>query len=498
MGSPSAWTPVPDASAWKPVGGAPPPATTGSSVLDGIAGVGAGAANTALDVYHLIRKIPGADKVLPDEAEFRQAVKDATPDNTPSHVGQFLEHAGEFIVPAGEVGRLTAGAKLGTRMAAQGVTAGAVRAAQGGSPGQIVDTAALGAAGPALGDAAGAVVSGAGNLIKNNPGIAKIIPDVVGMVSPRAGNVLRVAGKVVGATLPEKVAAVAETAEKDASLLDDLSTALTGKGFKAQTLETQQYIRDLAAKGQVKPPISNPAPQPTPQAPAQPSAPAQQQAAPAAPTPQAPVNTFVPGGPVRPPLAQAPPVAAAPVAPAEIPANATPQQLGTFPAKQAADWLAKRNGVAGPYDTAAGNELVPDKARSLSIAEQLRDEMLKTGNASPENLEDPLKSGLRDMMREIPQGAHKSVADANYAGNQEPATAGAVYEAAARADKANKLADALHKGGIPSADAARMDPDHWEMLSKGLGVKTPSKASIGEALFRLQRLEAAKPTGGIQ
>lgn len=67
------------------------------------------------------------------------------------------------------------------------------------------------------------------------------------------------------------------------------------------------------------------------------------------------------------------------------------------------------------------------------------------------------------------------------------------FEAAPRAQKANKLAQALHDGGIPFEDAKLMDRSHWDMLSKGLGVNAPSEASISETLVYLKRLEAKMP-----
>lgn len=209
---------------------------------DFLAGVGAGFANTAVNAYSLLRQIPGADKVLPDPAKLQQAIKDATPDNTPSHVGQFVEHAGEFVIPAGAAARATEGAGLIARMAAQAGTAGTVRAAQGGNAGEVTDSAALGAAGPVVSDIAGAVGSKLANIVRTSPTALKILPDVVGMVSPRAGNALRVASKVAGALKPEVAEATPAVVEQVGGVpLKDLDAMAQRGGFKDYASVPKDY-----------------------------------------------------------------------------------------------------------------------------------------------------------------------------------------------------------------------------------------------------------------
>ncbi len=137
-------------------------------------------------------------------------------------------------------------------------------------------------------------------------------------------------------------------------------------------------------------------------------------------------------------------------------------------------------------------------APQVPIAEQLRAEMLKNGysDPAPAPAEAPVtaegKVAIRDMMREVPGGAGKKVADANYAGNQDPAIAGAAYEAGNRADNAAKLANALHAGGISHESLSGLTAaefrSHLKPLADSLGVKSLSKETIGETLFRLQRL----------
>ncbi len=116
-----------------------------------------------------------------------------------------------------------------------------------------------------------------------------------------------------------------------------------------------------------------------------------------------------------------------------------------------------------PQPAPAAPVAVP--ASKLSIAEQLRDEMLKNGTIGPENV------GTPHPAPEVPK---------------------AVFEAAARTDKATKLANAIHKGGISYQEATLLTPDDFSSLAKSVGVNVPSQKSIGEALFRLQRLEAGK------
>jgi hypothetical protein len=67
----------------------------------------------------------------------------------------------------------------------------------------------------------------------------------------------------------------------------------------------------------------------------------------------------------------------------------------------------------------------------------------------------------------------------------------AVFEAKARAEKAQKLAQFLHDGGITAEEAKGMTGDHWQMAAKGAGVNAPSLASQGQAMFELRKLEAA-------
>lgn len=467
---PEGWTPVADTSAWKPVAPdyhAQAQQSTGSIPGDALAGVGAGAIHTILGAYKLVRMIPGVGEKLPPPSEFIDALG-VSPDTLAGHVGNFAEQLGEFMIPASKAAKITEGAGLITRAAAQAAAAGATRAAQtGGDAGQTGTAMALGAAGPVVGDTVAlgrkvlsdpAVSAAALKFIpkgqaavdlyekvgsaldkiraaKMPPAPPRVIRDSPAWAGfPEASSQDRSAavaapdaalpsGRAVGsaaraAALPVRVAAVAKTAGEDAALLDGLSEALSGKKFQRLKLGEQQAVREIAAKGS-----TSPAPQP-----------------------------------------------------ASVPPAIAPQVPATP--------------VAQP---AQG-----------SVAEQLRDELLRGGmpqeNALPGGpppgpaaaVTPEGKIALRDAMRGQPTGAPQAIAKANYAGDQHPEVAGAVYEAAGRADKATKLAAALHQGGISHADAVTMDSAHWQAVSRALGINPPGKESIGEALFRLQRLEAGK------
>lgn len=147
--------------------------------LDAAAGAGGNLATHAVNAYNLLRKIPGADRILPDASEFQRSIKDATPDNTPSHIGKFLEDAAEFMIPAGAAEKLTQGASLATRAATQaGVGAGVSAVQSGGNPGATVAGAVLGGAGPVLGGAIDAYGS-------------KVIPELLGRTTGAGAKSMR-------------------------------------------------------------------------------------------------------------------------------------------------------------------------------------------------------------------------------------------------------------------------------------------------------------------
>lgn len=123
-------------------------------VTDLLAGAGGSLAQHAVGIYDLLRKIPGADKILKyDSADFHKAIAEATPETIPSHVGKFLETAGEFLYPSAAVSKLTGTSNLAARMAAQGAISGGISAAQtGGDKTAALLSGATGAIGEPLGD----------------------------------------------------------------------------------------------------------------------------------------------------------------------------------------------------------------------------------------------------------------------------------------------------------------------------------------------------------
>ncbi len=143
-------------------------------ITDAVRGVGAGVIHTGTGLYNLARKIPGVGSVLPEPSnEVRQA--GTPPPSTAGKVGYGAEQVGEFMLPAGAVGRgakaiegATAGMRgaglLNTagRAALEGASAAGVTAAQtGGDAGQMAragtTAGAVSAAVPVVSKVVGAV-----------------------------------------------------------------------------------------------------------------------------------------------------------------------------------------------------------------------------------------------------------------------------------------------------------------------------------------------------
>lgn len=131
----------------------------------------------------------------------------------------------------------------------------------------------------------------------------------------------------------------------------------------------------------------------------------------------------------------------------------------------------------------------------------LADEMLKSGSATPEMLGEPGAEpmvpdakALKTLMRDLPTGGPRAIAKANYAGNQEPAQAAAVYEAAGRAEKSQALSQMLYDEGLSSRQVARWSPKAWEAAAGDRGMPTAfSKESQGEVIQMLRKMEKTIP-----
>jgi hypothetical protein len=139
---------------------------TGDNLIIG-ALKGVGSTLTGIDT--LARKVPGVagalDAISPKKGGLAQDKAFVTPKGTAQNVGFGAEQLAEFLIPSGLVakgakaaGTVSTAAKVATRAGLEGVTAGAVRAAQTGSvkegakAGAIAGgiTGALGAAGAGL------------------------------------------------------------------------------------------------------------------------------------------------------------------------------------------------------------------------------------------------------------------------------------------------------------------------------------------------------------
>ena len=140
------------------VSGNPPStsASTGSGLADLAAGVGGSFAQHVVNVYDLIRKVPGLDKLLPDSSEVHKAIADATPKTEAAHTGGTLESIGEFAVPAAKAEMALASfGRLARIAGGAGVGAGVSAVQSGGDAAKTAEGAGLGAAGPVIGDLAG-------------------------------------------------------------------------------------------------------------------------------------------------------------------------------------------------------------------------------------------------------------------------------------------------------------------------------------------------------
>jgi len=149
--------------------------------LDVAAGAGSNVAQHAVNVYDLLRKIPGLDARLPDSATVHAAIDAATPQTTSANIGKFLEGATEFAIPAGKVAEATRGANLAARALAQAGVGGGVSAVQtAGDPASIATGAALGAGGEVAGD----VVRGAASLLANKAPTLENFSEAFGGATP--------------------------------------------------------------------------------------------------------------------------------------------------------------------------------------------------------------------------------------------------------------------------------------------------------------------------
>ena len=228
-------------------GSAPRPTVFGmqpNAATDLLAGAGSGLAQTAAGVYDLLRKIPGADKLLPDSKTFHDAIQNATPDTTPAHVGKFLEGVTEYAIPAAKAAEATRGMGLVARTLAQAGVGGGVSAVQsGGDPGAIATGATLGAGGEVVGD----IARGAAGLLANKaPTLANFAESFGGATPTQKARITKALDVLTkdGITPPDSVHDMQDIIK---GKLDDLGQAYQNldPAIKARGLDPSRVVGEL-------------------------------------------------------------------------------------------------------------------------------------------------------------------------------------------------------------------------------------------------------------
>jgi hypothetical protein len=161
-------------------------------------------------------------------------------------------------------------------------------------------------------------------------------------------------------------------------------------------------------------------------------------------------------------------------APAPPPAIATGALIDTLPEARETltPEMAARAAELQRETHAAAPAPPPPASNAATLAQQLRDELLKSGGLTAEQIS-------------IPEAG------------EEPNPAGVAKIAAARAAKAAKLAQALNQFGISLEAAKGMTETEWNMLGRAANVSVPGSGkwlgsdTAGETLFRLRQMEAA-------
>ena len=216
-------------------------------VADLAAGAGSGLAQTAAGVYDLLRKIPGADKLLPDSKTFHDAIQNATPDTTPAHVGKFLEGVTEYAIPAAKAAEATRGMGLVARTLAQAGVGGGVSAAQtGGDPAATATGTVLGAGGEVLSD----VARGAAGLLANKaPTLANFAESFGGATPTQKARISRALGTLTkdGVVPPGSVYDMQDVIK---GKLDELGQAYQNldpaiKAREVDPADVVDHLRDL-------------------------------------------------------------------------------------------------------------------------------------------------------------------------------------------------------------------------------------------------------------
>lgn len=218
---------------------------------DLLEGVGAGAASTAVGAYDLVRKAPGADKVLP---EVSPALRQATqpPDYSglgwPGKTGKFVEQTAEFMAPAGLIGKGAAAVKAATA-GRRGATA-LNTAARAGMEG----ASAAGVAGVQTGgNAPEAQKAGltAGGISAVSPVVGSAVRAAAPMLEKSA------AGNYLSVLLPGSKRLVPKAEETAAMMAKEKPLALTQQGLLDKARVNRTASGPVAAAAYVgKPPVS--------------------------------------------------------------------------------------------------------------------------------------------------------------------------------------------------------------------------------------------------
>jgi hypothetical protein len=211
--------------------------------------------------------------------------------------------------------------------------------------------------------------------------------------------------------------------------------------------------------------------------------------APPAPTPTPPA--FDPGAPV-----EFTPAPQGPLVPAASPASGTgspytPPSMdpGVTVSRVPADQMpiAPRNPLnpamakaVAEYIQQRGGTVPPDVMANLT-----RESAAPVAQPDPAPQNSPAEQ-LRPLMESVPAPMRKAVADANYRavkeGAADPSTAGPAYEAAARADKVQNLADAADGVGVSYSQLAKLPKSQLtakiQDMAKAIGENDFSNISV--------------------
>jgi len=133
---------------------------------------------------------------------------------------------------------------------------------------------------------------------------------------------------------------------------------------------------------------------------------------------------------------------------------------------------------------AAAPPAAPPVPQSAAIAQQLADEMHRSGTAPVEESSPVLES---------PQSGYTAAGEL-----KSPALRAAEITGANRSNRASIMAKALHENGIPLSDAKNISPEQWQTLSESTGGKIPSQQTIDATMVELGKLGQKPGAAALQ